>query len=175
MLQVQITEHATDGREITRYYDRKYRTMRGVKKDLEQFQRVYHEPRYTLAIIGEPEQRRPRDNSAAIGQVHVGDIFHCMWGYDMTFNDFYEVVAVSATGKTVTTRRIAVRMDGDPCSPARARIRPVLTGDRFIGEPERHLLQAYNNSIYIHINSFSDAFLMEPEDYVRTYDENHLD
>lgn len=41
--------------------------------------------------------------------------------------------------------------------------------------PERHLLQAYNNSIYIHINSFSDAFLMEPEDYVRTYDENHLD
>ena len=93
----------------------------------------------------------------------------------MTFNDFYEVVAVSATGKTVTTRRIAVRMDGDPCSPARARVRPVLTGDRFIGEPERHLLQAYNNSIYIHINSFSDAFLMEPEDYVRTYDENHLD
>lgn len=175
MLQVQITEHTTDGREVTRYSDRKYRTMRGVGKDLEQFQRVYHEPRYTLTIIGEPEQRRPRDNSAAIGQVHVGDIFHCMWGYDMTFNDFYEVVAVSATGKTVTTRRIAVRMDGDPCSPARARVRPVLTGDRFIGEPERHLLQAYNNSIYIHINSFSDAFLMEPEDYVRTYDENYLD
>lgn len=41
MLQVQITEHTTDGREITRYSTKKYRTMRGAGKDLEQFQHVY--------------------------------------------------------------------------------------------------------------------------------------
>lgn len=177
MLQVEITEHKPDGRTITRYSDRTYRTMRGAERDLAQFQPRYKEPRYTLAIIGEAEPRRRQDNSAAIGQVHVGDIFHCQWGYDMTFNEFHEVVAVSKTGKTVTTRRIATRMDGDPYAPTHtARISPMLAGeDRFIGQPERHVLQAFRDDIYISLTSFQTASLMQPEDYVHGYYENHWD
>lgn len=176
MLQVEITEHTTDGRDIKRYSKRKYRTMRGVAKLFDIYRDCYPSPRYTVAIIGEPEPRRRQDNSTAVGQVHVGDIFHCMWGYDMIINDFYEVVEVSKTGKSVITRKIATHMDGDPCSPAGgAQVRPMLTGDRFIGRPERHTLQAYGKSIYIRINSFSTATLMEPEDYLQDYTEDHLD
>ena len=37
----------------------------------------------------------------------VGEILSYSWGYDQTNVSFYEVVAVSATGKTVTVRKIA--------------------------------------------------------------------
>lgn len=36
----------------------------------------------------------------------VGEILSYSWGYDQTNVSFYEVVAVSATGKTVTVRKI---------------------------------------------------------------------
>ncbi len=176
MLQVEITERKPDGQEIKRYTTKKYRTMRGIERLYKSYQNYYSDPRYTVAIVGEPEPRRRQDNSAAIGQAHVGDIFHCMWGYDMIINDFYEVVSVSKTGKSVITRKIATHVDGDPYSPAGgAQARPMLTGDRFIGKPERHTLQAYGKSIYIRINSFSTATLMEPEDYLQDYTEDHLD
>lgn len=176
MLQIEVTERKADGREIKRYSTRKYRTMRGIGKLFKEFQSYYTDPRYKIAIIGNPEPRRRQDNSAAVGQVHVGDVFHCSWGYDMTFNDFYEVVEVSKTGKTVITRQIAMRtISGDACAPGGEEVRPMLTGDRFIGEPERHVVQGGGKSIYIRINSFSAAFLMEPEDYTREYYENHLD
>lgn len=80
MLQVEITERKPDGQEIKRYTTKKYRTMRGIEELFKFYQNYYSDPRYTVAIVGEPEPRRRQDNSAAIGQVHVGDIFHCMWG-----------------------------------------------------------------------------------------------
>ena len=175
MLHIELTERKADDTTRISRSKQSYRTMRGAQRLLEDYEQYYSSPRFTARIVGEPEQRRTRDNSAAVGQVHVGDIFHCRWGYDMTINDFYEVVAVSKSGKSVTTRKIATRMDGDPYSPTRARVSPVLTGDRFVGKPERHLLQAFRKDVYICIDGFRYASLMEPEDYVRGYDENHLD
>lgn len=58
MLQVEITERKPDGQEIKRYPTKKYRTMRGIEKLFEFYQNYYTEPRYTVAIIGEPEPRR---------------------------------------------------------------------------------------------------------------------
>jgi hypothetical protein len=38
--------------------------------------------------------------------VKVGDVFERSWGYDQTNVDFYEVVSVSASGKTGKARRV---------------------------------------------------------------------
>lgn len=172
MLHIELTEHKPDGTTTTARSRKTYRTMRGAQRLLEQFKTRYPEPRYHCTIAGEPEHR---DNTAAIGQVHVGDIFHCGWGYDMTINDFYEVIAVSKSGKSVTVHKIATRMDGSPNDVGGATISPILTGDRFVGEPERHPLDAGSGRISIKIDGYRYAFLMEPEDYMQGYYENHLD
>lgn len=38
--------------------------------------------------------------------VEVGDIFHCSWGYDMTINDYYQVVDITPSGKSVRVRKL---------------------------------------------------------------------
>ena len=38
--------------------------------------------------------------------VKVGDIFHCSWGYDMTINDYYQVVGLTPSGKSVRVRKL---------------------------------------------------------------------
>lgn len=45
--------------------------------------------------------------------VEVGSIFRCSWGYDQTNVDFYEVVKISTTGKTVTVRKLRQEMVSD--------------------------------------------------------------
>ena len=39
-------------------------------------------------------------------EVKVGDIFHCSWGYDMTINDYYQVVGLTPSGKSVKVRKL---------------------------------------------------------------------
>lgn len=41
----------------------------------------------------------------------VGDVFYTSWGYDQTNVDFYEIVRVSASGKTAKARRIHSAID----------------------------------------------------------------
>lgn len=41
-----------------------------------------------------------------ITEVKVGDIFHCSWGYDMTINDYYQVVDLTPSGKSVRVRKL---------------------------------------------------------------------
>lgn len=41
-----------------------------------------------------------------ITEVKVGDIFHCSWGYDMTINDYYQVVGLTPSGKSVKVRKL---------------------------------------------------------------------
>lgn len=172
MLHIELTEHKPDGTTATARSRKSYRTMRGAQQLLERFKTRYPEPRYHCTIAGEPEHC---DDTAAIGQVHVGDVFRDSWGYNMTINDFYEVIAVSKSGKSVTVRKIATRMDGSPYSVDGATVSPVLTGDRFVGKPHRHPLRAGCGRINIRIDGSRIAFLMEPEDYMQGYYENHLD
>ena len=39
-------------------------------------------------------------------KVEVGDIFHCSWGYDMTINDYYQVVGLTPSGKSVRVKKL---------------------------------------------------------------------
>lgn len=36
----------------------------------------------------------------------VGDIFHCGWGYSMTLNDFYQVVEITKSRKSVKVKKL---------------------------------------------------------------------
>lgn len=38
--------------------------------------------------------------------VKVGDFFECSWGYDQTNVDFYEVLSITPSGKSVKVRRV---------------------------------------------------------------------
>lgn len=43
--------------------------------------------------------------------VEVGSFFECSWGYDQTNVDFYKVVGISPSGKTVKVQRWANKCD----------------------------------------------------------------
>jgi len=45
--------------------------------------------------------------------VQVGDFFRESWGYDQTNVDFYEVVRVSSSGKTVWLRQVCTALVGE--------------------------------------------------------------
>lgn len=45
--------------------------------------------------------------TTATATVKVGSIFYTSWGYDQTNVDYYEVVALSASGKTATLKQLA--------------------------------------------------------------------
>lgn len=54
------------------------------------------------------------DTTTTPAPVKVGDIFYTSWGYDQTNVDWFQVVDVSATGKTVTLVEIgAIAEDSD--------------------------------------------------------------
>lgn len=142
---------------------RRYRTETNARKAMERLEGETH-------LTGEPEPRHTYSQPAG-GVAHVGDIFHCMWGYSMTFNDFYEVVKTSPSGKTVTLRQLKTRvLERCPEGPGSIRIMPMLTGDdRFDGKPFQRRVRASRNSrhsCYVAVSSCQTAFLMEPEEYL---------
>lgn len=51
----------------------------------------------------------PSDLTNTLAPVKVGDIFTYSWGYDQTNVDYYEVVGVTPSGKSVRVRQIAER------------------------------------------------------------------
>ena len=50
----------------------------------------------------------------------VGKKLHTSWGYDMTMNDFCEIVEVSKTGKTVKCRMVTGKSNGLEWAPGSA-------------------------------------------------------
>jgi len=50
--------------------------------------------------------------------VKVGSIFQCSWGYDQTNVDFYEVLEISKSGKTVKVRQIRSHSDDNRYQPS---------------------------------------------------------
>ena len=114
--------------------------------------------------------------------LNIGDIFHCSWGYNMSINDFYEVVAISPTGKTCTIRPLRTRtISGDAHSAFGAVVAPVLEGeDRFADAPmknKRVRVSHYRNgaSCSISITSYSVALLTSREKCEKGFYENHND
>lgn len=77
------------------------------------------------------------NNAPGEGGYKVGDVVGVTYGYDATFYDFYEIVRVSATGKTVWTRRLRTERDG--VGVVSWRERPIRGS--YIGGEEKHVVQ----------------------------------
>lgn len=130
MLSLQTRNRAYDG---WRYFSRRWKTMRGVQGYI------------TKALESDPTLTR--DDFRITGtegklattstKVHEGDIFISKWGWDTIRVDFYQVTKVSATGKTVSVRKLATEViDGEPLSPQGAHVIPVR--DCFVGKELRN-------------------------------------
>lgn len=151
-----------------------YRTQRGA----DQFKNTYSyhfDILKDMRIVGEPEPRRTTATSAA-GLVHVGDIFHSSYGYDMCINNFYEVTEVSASGKTCTIREIRkITVSGSSWSPEGAQVVPMTEGDdRYCGEPiknKRVIKRTYGrrDHVSISLNSYESASKMNEADFANSY------
>ena len=110
--------------------------------------------------------------------VKVGDVFVESWGYDQTNVDFVEVVSITKSGKSVRVLPIGSREVGlghstrlvpDVGNYLRERIRTVdengeLTTVCRDRSPKVKLLQSYDGSVFLHMTSFSNAYLTTPEE-----------
>ena len=56
--------------------------------------------------------------------VQVGDLFACSWGYDQTQVDFYEVVGLTPSGKSVRVQKVHQENVTDPRKSS-YRVKPV--------------------------------------------------
>lgn len=102
----------------------------------------------------------------------VGDIMHGSWGYDMTFNEFYQITEIK--NKTVILREVA--MDRKAVGFYED-VRP--QANSFVGEPIKRILQVRylgkdrKPYEYIKLNEVCNLTLCE--DTNRYYYENHND
>lgn len=103
------------------------------------------------------ERRAARVEANRAANVAVGDIFQASWGYDQTNIDYYQVVAVR--GQMMDVREIGcvsetTGYEQGVCVPA---------PNNFVGERVRRVrVQASGSSIYFRVNSFSNAYRIEP-------------
>lgn len=101
----------------------------------------------------------------------VGDIMHGSWGYDMTINEFYQIVEIK--NRTVILREIG--MERKAAGYDYEDVRP--SANSFIGEPIKRILQVYfyndKPNEYIKLNDVCNLYLCE--DTNRYYYENHND
>jgi len=103
------------------------------------------------------QRRAERIEANRNAVVNVGDIFRASWGYDQTNIDYYQVVSVRS--QMMEVREIGCNSEEDlpmqgSCVPA---------PNRFIGERVRRVrIQASGSSVYFRVNSFSNAYRIEP-------------
>lgn len=94
--------------------------------------------------------------------VEVGDIFAASWGYDQTNVDFYEVVGVTASGKSVRIVPIASEVVwGDAYSEQVKAVPGSASPD---AKPVTKRLRFYGGSEpLVTLNSYSSAWRIDPE------------
>ena len=117
--------------------NKNWRTMNGVENYISNALKRYQWlTADDFRITGTEETRRkPRNTmNAPSMDVYEGDVFMCSWGYSMSLVDFYQVVKVSKTGKSVNVRKLATRIvdGGCICSPEGAHVVPIM--DCFVGD-----------------------------------------
>ena len=99
----------------------------------------------------------------------IGDIFHSTWGYDMTQNDYYQVVDITPSGKSVKVRkldseRIYTEFQQGKEMPIKDKF------DRF--EPKvitKRLLESYDGQTIIKIKSWEWAKLWDGQANIFNY------
>jgi len=75
----------------------------------------------------------------------VGDIFYNSWGYDQTNIDWYQVVQVSPTGKTVKVRPIAGKMKETGFMSGET----VPIKGKFTGPAQQRKIYSYSGRVYL--------------------------
>lgn len=173
MLSLELwTKNSQGERTYQGTYRRKWKTMRGLENYRKTLIDKYGYTLEDFKIKGEEAEK----TNNAIGKLKVGDIMHASWGYDMTINDFYEVVEVSKTGKTVKIRPIAARYDGSPNDIGGCKAFPdIINEHRFTGKAETKKVLDCHGEPCLKINSFNYAFPMDLEDAVYGACEDHND
>lgn len=101
----------------------------------------------------------------------VGDIMHGSWGYDMTINEFYQIIEIK--NRTVILREVG--MERKAAGYYYEDVRP--SANCFIGEPIKRILQVrfYDGKPYEYIKLSDVCNLTLCEDTNRYYYENHND
>jgi hypothetical protein len=95
---------------------------------------------------GEREKvRKKKEKKEFRTTLKVGDILSSSWGYDQTNVDFYQVVEVKKSGKSVVIQKISSRLVlGEGCAPMSGTVMP--NRDGFAGEPMLKRVQFWRKS-----------------------------
>ena len=99
--------------------------------------------------------------------VEVGDIFARSWGYDQTNVDFYEVVGITPSGKSVRIVPIASEIvEGAGTAYTRVRAVPGSPHPYRDATPvtKRIRFSPYGGDAVIKINSYSSAWRIDPDE-----------
>lgn len=141
-----------------------WRTMKGVENYIAKAMDAYPWlTREDFRINGVEEKRRTPRTEAPTVEIHVGDVFISEWGYSMTLVDFYQVVKVSKTGKSVTVREIGRKVVGGKGGAYGYRVAPVK--DAFTGDGMVKRVKAdYRSCPMFVVNDCADAYLLEDID-----------
>jgi hypothetical protein len=101
----------------------------------------------------------------------VGDIMHGSFGYDMTINEFYQIVEIK--NRTVILRELG--MERKAANYGYEDVKPAL--NCFVGEPIKRILQVnfYNGKAHEYIKLNQVCNLYKCEDTNKYYYENHND
>jgi len=101
------------------------------------------------------------------GTVNIGDIFECSWGYDQTNIDYYQVVAVSKTGRAklhpIRSGLIETRGQQDIVGPLVDEFKGEPTGYKIPSFSRRTTRDTVTESCWIRINSYSSASRVNPD------------
>lgn len=91
----------------------------------------------------------------------VNDILVCSWGYDQTNVDFYKVLKLSPSGKSITIQRInsQVKEDGFMCGTSVPAVPHTVSDYR--GEPMTKRIKIMEDGYCVNISSYSTAFLWD--------------
>lgn len=110
---------------------KQYRTTNGIENFQKRHQYLFDAGE--LRVTGNAEPRQSHTKSGK-GLLRVGDILHESYGYDMTINKFYEVIALSPSGKTCTIQPIhKITIKGDAYSPYGSEVVPQTEGTKKSG------------------------------------------
>lgn len=128
---------------------------------------------YELKNINDRIERREAEKELKKNyktSLKPGDIMHGSWGYDMTINEFYQIVEIR--NRTVILRELGMERKAAGMYES---VRP--EANCFIGEPIKRILQVnfYNGKAHEYIKLSEVCNLYLCEDTNRYYHENHWD
>lgn len=99
------------------------------------------------------------DTAVQAKPVEVGDIFYSSWGYDQTNVDFYEVVGLTPSGKSVKVRRIGNKyVSGDTWTGTVIADPDHVLSDKVV---TKRLRKGYQGIWSFNVASYADAYLWD--------------